>query len=228
MYVAIIILGVVLLLFALFYASYSIRAGVYIKAYCRKRTARAIAALSFDDGPHPQYTPKILDLLKRYNVKAAFFVVGKNGEQYPEIVKRMVDEGHIVGNHTYSHSSHFPLMRMSKMVEELQRCDSVLENITGLRPTMFRPPYGVTNPMIAKAVRRRGYKVVGWDVRSLDTMESWSRTKVFERVRRRLRKGSVVLLHDNRAGGDELLEMILKHCDKIGFEVERVDNLLRL
>lgn len=228
MYVAIIIFGVVLLLFALFYASYSIRAGVYVKAYCRKRTARAIVALSFDDGPHPQYTPKILDILKRYNVKAAFFVVGKNGEQYPEIVKRMVDEGHIVGNHTYSHSSRFPLMMMSKMVEELQQCDSVLEDITGLRPMLFRPPYGVTNPMVAKAVLRRGYKVVGWDVRSLDTMENWSRTKVFERVRRRLRKGSVVLLHDNRAEGDELLEMILKHFGKIGFEVERVDNLLGL
>jgi peptidoglycan/xylan/chitin deacetylase (PgdA/CDA1 family) len=118
-------------------------------------------------------------------------------------------------------------MGRKKMEEEIRRCDVALEKITGVRPALFRPPFGVTNPALARAVGKR-YGVAGWDVRSLDTISSRPRTKVFERVRRRIRTGSVVLLHDDRAEGDVLLEMILNHLEQNDYKVERFDKLFGL
>jgi peptidoglycan/xylan/chitin deacetylase (PgdA/CDA1 family) len=216
-----------LLLWMTVWASARIGSGIYVKALCRADTPDRTVALTFDDGPHPDYTPKILDILARHGVQAAFFVIGSKAEAHPEIVRRMVEEGHIVGNHTYSHSWHFPLLGTGKMADELRRSDDAIEQATGTRPSLFRPPFGVTNPAIARAVNK-GYIVAGWDVRSLDTASKRPRTKVFERVRRRLRPGSVVLLHDDREGGDELLEMILAHLETNDYKVERVDKLFGL
>jgi peptidoglycan/xylan/chitin deacetylase (PgdA/CDA1 family) len=212
----------------LVWASTSIASRVYVKALCRVRTDKKVVALTFDDGPNPEYTPRVLDVLASKGVKATFFIVGERAEAYPDIVQRIVAEGHIVGNHTYSHNGNFPIKSRRKMEEELKRCDDVLEKITSKRSTLFRPPFGVTNPPTARAVRNGGYTVVGWDVRSLDTVSRWPRTKVFERVCRRVRSGSVVLLHDDREGGDALVEMILNHLEQSGYEVARLDKLFEL
>ncbi len=218
----------VLLLLGIAVSVFDIGSGVYVKALCRARTVRKVVALTFDDGPHPERTPKILDLLKKHDVRAAFFVTGKNAEKHPELIKRMVSEGHLVGNHTYSHSSRFPWMKEEKMREEIHWCDVAITRITGMHPTLFRPPFGVSNPTLARAVVPWHYTVAGWSVRSLDTVSRWPRAKVFERVRRRLRPGSVVLLHDDREGGDILLEMILDHLERNGYKVERFDKLFGL
>jgi peptidoglycan/xylan/chitin deacetylase (PgdA/CDA1 family) len=219
-----VVLGI-LVLMGIF--SGNIRSGVYVKALCRAKTTREVVALTFDDGPHPDYTPRILDVLARHGVKTTFFVVGEKAEAHPEIVRRIVAEGHLVGNHTYSHSTRFPWMSERKMKEEIHRCDVVLKKTTGERPVLFRPPFGVTNPTLARSLRR-DFTVAGWDVRSFDTMSRWPRTKVFERVLRRIKPGSVVLLHDDRAEGDVLLEMILNHIEQNGYTVERFDKLFGL
>ncbi len=223
-----IIIVVLLVAGSLFWASAKVDSGLYVRMLCRAKTIRHVVALTFDDGPHPERTPKILDTLKKHGAQATFFVTGKNAEAHPEIIRRIIADGHLVGNHTYSHSNNFPWMSESKMKEEIHWCDVVLEKITGHRPTMFRPPFGVTNPPLAKALRRDFRTIVGWDVRSLDTMAKWPREKVFERVRRRLRPGSVVLLHDDRAEGDALLEMILDHLERSDYKVERFDELFGL
>ncbi len=222
MVVAIIITVLVIIGF-IAQASGNVGSGVYIKALCRAKTIHNVVALTFDDGPHPDRTPKVLDVLAQHGVKAAFFVIGERAEAHPEIVRRIVAEGHLIGNHTYSHSGNFPWMKYVKMKDEIDWCDVAIEKITGSRPTLFRPPFGVTNPPLARAVGNR-YTVVGWDVRSLDTVSRRPRTKVLERVRRRLRPGSVVLLHDDRAGSDTLVEMILNHL----YRVERFDKLFGL
>lgn len=222
-----VIIAVSALAGAAVWASADIGSGVYVKALCRARTTRRAVALTFDDGPHPDFTPRVLDVLKRHGVQAVFFVVGERAGAHPEIVKRIVDEGHLVGNHTYSHSGNFPLMGRAQMEDETGRCDAAIERITGRRPTLFRPPFGVTNPTLARALGGR-YTVAGWDIRSLDTIARRPRERVFERVRRRVRPGSVVLLHDDREGGDRLLEMILNDLERNDYKVERFDKLFGL
>jgi peptidoglycan/xylan/chitin deacetylase (PgdA/CDA1 family) len=211
------------------WASADVGSGVYVKALCRARTGRRAVALTFDDGPHPERTPAILDTLKRHGVQATFFVTGERAAAHPEIIRRIVAEGHLVGNHTFSHSPRFPLGGSSKMApeiaREIERCDEALEKIVGTRPALFRPPFGVTTPNIARALRRHPHTVAGWSIRSLDTVSRWPREKVFERVRRCLRPGAVVLLHDDREGGDRLLEMILNHLERGDWRVERFDKL---
>jgi peptidoglycan/xylan/chitin deacetylase (PgdA/CDA1 family) len=190
----------------------------------RAKTSERVVALTFDDGPNPETTPLVLDILKAHGIQATFFVIGSRAEAHPEIVRRMVDEGHAVGNHSFTHSNKFPMIGSEKMVENLDACDKVIKQITGHFPTMFRPPFGVINPPLAKAVEKR-YTVIGWDVRSLDTMKRWSRERVFKRVKRRLKPGSVVLLHDDRQGADKLLSMIVNHIERNGWRVERVDKM---
>lgn len=223
-----IVIVVLLVAGNLFWASVRVDSGLYVRMLCRAKTIRRVVALTFDDGPHPDRTPRVLDILKKHGAQATFFVVGKNAEAHPEIIRRIVAEGHLIGNHTYSHSNRFPWMAESVMKEEIHWCDVVLEKITGRRPTLFRPPFGVSNPSLAKALRRDFRTIVGWDIRSLDTIERWSRERVFERVRRRLRPGSVVLLHDDRAGSDTLVEMILNHLEQNDYKVERFDKLFGL
>ena len=215
------------MLFNAIKSSSDIDSGKYVKTLCRARTIHKVVALTFDDGPHPEHTPKILDVLARHGVKATFFVIGERAEAHPEIVRRIIAEGHLVGNHTYSHSNRFPWMRDEKMREDIHWCDVVLQRITGRTPVLFRPPFGVTNPPLARAIGNR-YTVAGWDVRSLDTMAKWPRTRVFERVCRRLRPGSVVLMHDDRPEGDALLEMILTHLEQNDYMVVRFDKLFGL
>lgn len=197
--------------------SASVRASWYLRMRCRARRAGRRVALTFDDGPDPQRTPAVLDLLARQGVRATFFVVGARAEAHPELVRRMVAEGHVVGNHSYTHSWRFPLRSLDRTMEELCRTGEVLHRITGLRPRLFRPPFGVTNPTIARAVRRLGLDPVGWSIRSLDTMGQ-SPERVAARILRRLHPGAVILLHDRCAGSERLVGLLVEGLRSRGLE----------
>lgn len=197
--------------------SASVRASWYLRMRCRARGAGRRVALTFDDGPDPQRTPAVLDLLARQGVRATFFVVGARAEAHPELVRRMVAEGHVVGNHSYTHSWRFPLRSLGRTVEELRRTGEVLHRITGRRPRLFRPPFGVTNPTIARAVRRLGLDPVGWSIRSLDTMGQ-SPERVAARILRRLHPGAVILLHDRCAGSERLVGLLVEGLRSRGLE----------
>lgn len=195
----------------------SVRASWYLRMRCRARRAGRRVALTFDDGPDPQRTPAVLDLLARQGVRATFFVVGARAEAHPELVRRMVAEGHVVGNHSYTHSRRFPLRSLGRTVEELRRTGEVLHRITGRQPRLFRPPFGVTNPTIARAVRRLGLDPVGWSIRSLDTMGQ-SPERVAARILRRLHPGAVILLHDRCAGSERLVGLLVEGLRSRGLE----------
>ena len=197
--------------------SASVRASWYLRMRCRARTAGRRVALTFDDGPDPQRTPAVLDLLARQGVRATFFVVGARAEAHPELVRRMATEGHVVGNHSYTHSWRFPLRSLGRTVEELRRTGEVLHRITGRQPRLFRPPFGVTNPTIARAVRRLGLDPVGWSIRSLDTMGQ-SPERVAARILRRLHPGAVILLHDRCAGSERLVGLLVEGLRSRGLE----------
>lgn len=222
--IVILLLGV---LATLVWASADIGSGVYLKALCRAESADKVVALTFDDGPDADSTPRVLDLLKRYDVRATFFVVGEQARQNPELIHRMVAEGHTVAGHSYYHLPQSTLWSSQRYTEELFRCNDVVARLTGLRMRLYRPPFGVTNPPIARAVKNLGLIPVGWSVRSLDTITK-NRDRVVDRVMRGLRGGDVILLHDRLENSEELLEKLLTALRTQHYTTATVDELFKI
>ncbi len=144
----------------LVWGSFDIQLGYFVNAIIKKKTKIKEIALTFDDGP-TEFTPKFLDLLKEQNIKATFFCIGKQIEKYPETFQRIIAEGHSIGNHTYSHSNKTGFLSTSKMVEEIEKCDEVILNVGNTKTDLYRPPFGVTNPNIAKAIEKTHKKSIG-------------------------------------------------------------------
>lgn len=152
------------------WASASIRSGVYVRAFCREKTDRKVVYLTFDDGPHPPETERVLDVLRERGAKATFFLIGSKVSGNEAVLRRMLDEGHTLGLHTYSHAGTFPLLSFDKMLADVNEGKRAVESVAGKKISLFRPPFGVTNPTISKVIRTLGLQTVGWDVRSFDTM----------------------------------------------------------
>jgi peptidoglycan/xylan/chitin deacetylase (PgdA/CDA1 family) len=167
--------------------------------------------LTFDDGPHPIITPQILEVLKSHNQKAIFFCIGKNIEQYPEIIKQIIEQGHEIGNHSYSHSIGFDFMSTKKVSTELEKTNDLIKQFTGKSNHLFRPPFGVTNPNIAKAVKQLGMKTIGWSIRSLDSVKS--KPVIMKRIQK-ANLGDIVLFHDTKEHTLEILEEFLRSIGK--------------
>jgi peptidoglycan/xylan/chitin deacetylase (PgdA/CDA1 family) len=225
-----IILAVILLVKAsifLFYASYNISSGVYVKTLSRKKTDSKEIALTFDDGPNKEHTLKVLDVLKNHNIEAAFFCVGTEIEKNPDLLKKIKDEGHLIGNHTHSHKSQLPLWTAKKIEEDIRNGGEIIEKITGEPVRFFRPPFGVTNPQIKKALKSFNYYVIGWNIRSLDTSIK-DTDKVVARIIRKLKPGSVILLHDRLPNSAEIVEKLLDYLQKNEYSIKRVDKLFGL
>ena len=225
MMIVCLLLCLFLILSFLVYASYSIQSGIYLRSFCKKRTTEKVVVLTFDDGPDPIQTPKVLKVLKEYQATACFFCIGHKIKGNEALLKSMVTEGHLIGNHSYSHSGLFPLYGLSKMKKDLQTCKCELERVTSQPVTLFRPPFGVTNPTIAKAVRQLGYTSIGWSIRTLDTQQS-APDKILARIRKRLEPGAIILLHDRMPGSDQLVKQILDLLKEQGYTVVRPDKLL--
>lgn len=152
------------------WASASIRSGVYVRAFCREKTDRKVVYLTFDDGPHPPETERVLDVLRERGARATFFLIGSKVSGNEAVLHRMLEEGHALGLHTYSHAGTFPLLSFDKMLADVNEGKRAVESVAGKKISLFRPPFGVTNPTISKVVRTLGLHTVGWDVRSFDTM----------------------------------------------------------
>ena len=225
MIIVCLLLCLLLLLSFLVYASYSIQSGIYLRSFCKKHTAEKIVALTFDDGPDSLQTPKVLQVLKEYQVTACFFCIGHKVKGNEAILQKMVAEGHLIGNHSHTHSGLFPLYGLSRMKKDLQTCQSELERVTSQPVTLFRPPFGVTNPTIAKAVRQLGYTSIGWNIRTLDTQQP-SPDKVLDRIRKGIKPGSIILLHDRMPNSGQLVKQILDLLKEQEYTVVRLDELL--
>jgi peptidoglycan/xylan/chitin deacetylase (PgdA/CDA1 family) len=158
--------------------------------------------LTFDDGPHPKWTAKILATLAEHGAKATFFVVGRKAEQHPEMVRAILDAGHCIGLHSYEHDRFFALRREKRVRADLERGIAVLEALTGTRPTLFRPPIGHTNPLIARVADTLDLTMVGWTVSGHDGLASARPADVAARVRRDLRDRVIIALHDAPERGE--------------------------
>lgn len=183
-------------------------------------------ALTFDDGP-TEYTAEVLDLLKEYNMKATFFLIGRQVEKHPALVKRILKEGHTLGNHTWSHSRATGFMNARKMEEEIRAADRILEALTPGKVKFYRPPYGVTNPSVKRAVRETGHIVMGWSIRSLDTVIRREQ-QILNRILRRLKPGKVILLHDTSQKSVNVVRQLLAELEKRSLRSVALDSLFNL
>ena len=212
------------------WASASIRSGVYVRVFCREKTDRKVVYLTFDDGPHPPETERVLDVLRERGARATFFLIGSKVSGNEAVLRRMLEEGHALGLHTYSHAGTFPLLSFDKMLADVNDGKHAVESVAGKKISLFRPPFGVTNPTISKVVRTLGLHTVGWDVRSFDTMfckssehfckqsgHDWY-VPVVERIMKQVRPGSVILLHDRLDGASELLALLLDSLAASGYD----------
>jgi len=196
---------------------FDIRLGYFVPTLWHlKNKQKRQVVLTFDDGP-TELTPLFLDLLNRYEVKAIFFCIGRQIAQYPQIVQRIKDEGHLIGNHTYSHIPQNCFASTAVMTQEIQQTDALLTQL-GIVTPYFRPPYGVTNPHIAKAAKRMGKIVVGWDIRSLDTVIK-DETRLWSRVVSKLNQGNIILMHDTSERTLHVLEQLLKYLKANDYQV---------
>ncbi|MBW1657491.1 polysaccharide deacetylase family protein [Flavobacterium quisquiliarum] len=204
-----------------------ISSNYHVKAYCNNPLEREKKiALTFDDGPST-YTLEVLELLKKYNASATFFCIGKNIEIYPEILQKVIDEGHLVGNHSYSHSKFFDFYHEDKITEELRKTDKLLEKFTSRKINFFRPPYGVTTPSIRRALKITGHKTIGWNIRSLDGGTK-NQELILNRITKRVSPGGIVLLHDTGEHSVLVLEQFLQFLQQNNYQVVSIEELLNL
>lgn len=185
------------------------------KGFSVAQNNKAIA-LTFDDGPSAQ-TTKVLDILKKEKVPATFFLIGKNIEGNEAIVARMAKEGHEIGGHSFHHSRNFDWQNSKDMLKEIESTNAAIESVTGKKIRLFRPPYGVTNPNLAKAVRNAEMVSVGWNIRSLDTI-AHSPQKLLQKITQKLKPGAIILLHDHCLITTEILPALIAFGKEKGFK----------
>lgn len=210
-----------------FYGCFVVEAHFFSPLICSKKTTQKLIALSFDDGPDSKYTLKILTILKHYKVKAAFFCIGKHAAQYPQLLQYIHRQGHLIGNHSYSHKFSLPFRGTKKILSDLQRTDRIISDTIGLTPIFFRPPFGVTNIAVAKAISQGGYIPIGWNARSFDTSSN-NEQKLLDRAIRLTQSGAIFLFHDTQQNTVNILPDFLQYLHDHGYKVVRLDEMLQL
>lgn len=206
---------------------------LYGPVFTEIQTKQKIVALTFDDGPYPPYTGQILDILKEYNVPATFFVVGRNAKKHPELVRRIVEERHQVGNHTYNHIDLLKADRAG-IITEIEQADREIFLAARVHPHIVRPPHGFRDAVVMQICRERGLKVVEWSVLSRDWTNPGIET-IVKRTMGKVTNGSVILLHDgdgisqtaSRAQTVEATRHIIRQLLAQGYQFVTVDEIIK-
>lgn len=189
-------------------------------------TNQKLVALTFDDGPDDKYTPLVLDLLKEYQVKATFFVIGKNVENLPSVTLRITDEGHEIANHTWDHQR-LTLLSEQEIQNEIIKTNKIIESVTGVSPTLVRPPFGDINNSGKIAINKLGNKIVNW---SVDTRD-WSGLSVdgiLSNVKTEISPGGIILMHSGGGKRDNTvssLPQIIETLQKEGYQFVTLTEL---
>jgi peptidoglycan/xylan/chitin deacetylase (PgdA/CDA1 family) len=197
--------------------------------YALWRGSRAVhdVALTFDDGPDSRFTPQILAILARENVHATFFMVGANVVKHPQIARRVADEGHAIGNHTFTHPD-LIVAAPRRVRSEIERTEQAILRATGIRTDLFRPPYGFRTPVVYRQLQRDGLRMVEWTLTSQD-WRNRGPAKICQRVLRRVRPGSIILFHDGRGNRSDTvaaLPTIIRALKGRGYRLVTIPELL--
>jgi peptidoglycan/xylan/chitin deacetylase (PgdA/CDA1 family) len=189
-------------------------------------------ALTFDDAPDPRFTQQILDVLRQYNVKATFFVVGSRAVKYPWIVRRIVTDGHVVGNHSFSHAN-LKKLRDKKFRWEILHTNEVLQTLVGYDPNLVRPPYGNIREKQLMWLRNKKFKVVNWSSDSLD-WKNLEADQVYANIMKNVEPGAIILQHAGGGDGEKLkgtieaLPKIINELRARGYKIVTLPELLDL
>ncbi len=226
----------VLVLCFLAYGYFVPASPVFGKVYYKVNSSEKVVALTFDDSPNEPYTPQILDILDRYNVKATFFVVGQNLQAYPEIGQRILAEGNVVGNHSYSHSANHALTTFGS--RDMGLAQMVIFSVLGVTPHLYRPPHGKKTPWELAAVKKEGLIEVTWSV-ATGELRARSATSVARNIIGQTDPGEIILLHDgygasrnfSRFDGNVIitaLPLIIEGLEAKGYRFVTVPELLNV
>ncbi|MBX2965381.1 MAG: polysaccharide deacetylase family protein [Cyclobacteriaceae bacterium] len=205
--------------------AFILSAGFFLPVKCRGNRSENKIALTFDDGPIAGQTERVLEILKAHQVQGTFFCIGSRINKNPNLLLQIKNEGHLIGNHTYNHKSTFGFLPAKSVSRELHNTDKQIEEIIGKKPRYFRPPYGVTNPMIAKAIAEGNYTTIGWSIRSFDTIIK-DPVKLFSRVTAPLSSGDIILFHDYSNSMIEVLPKFIQYAKHKGMQFALLDELL--
>ena len=195
-----------------------------LPVYCVETDKKQIA-ISFDAAWGNDDTETLIEILAEYDVPATFFVVGSRVNTYPESVKALSDAGHQIQNHSNTHP-HMPQLSKEQMIDEINTCNSKIEAITGVCPTLHRPPYGDYDNMLIETLGELGMTTVQWSVDSIDWKESATADSICDRVLKRVEPGSIVLFHNDADHTPEALPTILKCLKDDGYEFVFISDLL--
>lgn len=191
-----------------------------------------VIALTFDDVPDPRFTPQLLNILKKYHVKATFFVVGSRAEKHPALVKRMIREGHAIGNHSYNHPQ-FVKLKMNDFRTQIIETENIIQTLAGYKPRLIRPPYGDISEQQLRWAKNHGYKLVNWNVDSLD-WKGLSKTQVRNNILAHAGRGAIILQHggggpgSNLSGTIQALPEVITIMRKRGYTFVTVPQLLQV
>ncbi len=172
--------------------------------------------LTFDDGPHPVITPKVLNILDEYDAKATFFCVGENVQKYPETYHQILNRTHLTGNHTYHHLKGWKTPSEEYLSDAL-KCKEYVQSL------LFRPPYGKITPKQVRALKNEGFSVIMWTVLTKDYKTTSKKEKLLKRVISKTKPGSIIVFHDSKKAADNLLYLLpeyLKHFKKKGYSFD--------
>lgn len=173
--------------------------------------------LTLDDGPDPQDTPAVLNLLREYGVKATFFVIGEKAKEHPELIQKIIAEGHQLGNHSHSHpQGSFWCLGPQRTQREIVRCQEAIADITGDAPAIFRAPVGHHNLFVHPVLRKQGMKLIGWTSRGLDGV-SKDVDLITSRLKSTMAPGSIILAHEGNGIASEVVTAVLDHAKKEGW-----------
>lgn len=211
----------------MFWGSYFINSNYYIKTLCKVETDKKEIAITFDDGPDKNITPALLEVLNKHKAKAAFFCIGRKIEGNEAVLKKIDSEGHVIGNHSFSHSNFFDFFTAGKMKREFEQSDKLVFDAISKQMNFYRPPYGITTPAMKKAVNEKQYETIGWSVRSMDSMQR-NEQKLMNKLTKQLKPGAVFLFHDTWAGVVPLIDKFLTEANAQGYKVVRPDELFKV
>ena len=183
-------------------------------------------AFTFDDGPHPNVTPRILQILKEYNIRATFFMLGSQVKKYSNIAKQVADNGHEIGNHTYSHPN-LKKLTTKRIIEEIHSTNEIITLTTGIEPTLFRPPYGNYTNEVLEYTKTNGYSTILWSVDSLD-WKSRNASAINRMVTQHTTNGSIVLMHDIHVATADALPQLIQTLQTKGYQFVTVSELLSI
>ena len=180
-------------------------------------------SLTFDDGPDPASTLQLLEILDKHQIKGAFFLIGRKIQEHEDLVKKIYEGGHLIGNHGFTHAKDLPMKGAAFLAEEFKKCDDEIQRVCGVTPRFVRIPFGLTTPNYNRALKKSKHLSIGWNFRSFDTMFS-DEKKLEDRMRKYISRSSIILLHEANDITLRVLDKVLTEAKEIGIKFVPLDE----